>query len=295
MAFDVQPITGTAAAAAMRLSNFATGQSDLLPAHLSALDSSIAPVIRTMAGPWVDLFGYASRVGDVDFNQQLSQRRLTAVRDHLATYSANVNFQMQTAFGASQSTGETNDNDGYWRAVEVYVYASRPNAPEPPPPAVNGSTKFEIRVVGGGSAAVFLAGADNYIFQIVDLTNSRTAFFFYTGAGWSVSIPKIPGAGSMTYAGPPTSFETTLPVELYQFNSKATLFQDPGANLGPLSFGGTLRLSIDEIQDAAGNFVSTRPSTIPIEGGSGLSMPGLGSSSSGVLALISEIFPFNGY
>ncbi len=57
---------------------------------------------------------------------------------------------------------------------------------------------------------------------------------------------------------------------------------------------GTYRLSIDEILDAKGSLVATRPSILPISDGSGIAMPGFGGATSGVLALVSEIFPFTG-
>lgn len=292
MADDIQPISGTDAAVALRLCNFETAKENLLPTHVQALDDSVAPVVRGLVGPWVDLFGYASRKGDAEFNQALSRRRLESVRAQIGSYATNVNFQLQTALGASESTGGPDDNDGYWRAVEVYVYATRPAHIEPH--VDPGSTRFEIRVVGGGSASIGLA-TDDYFFQIVDLDKQQTAFFLYTGAGFSISVPKIPGPGSLSYSGPPAPFTTSIAVELHQFNSKATLTQDPGITIGPLSVGGTFRLSIDEILDAGGSLAATRPSPIPIEGGSGIQMPGIISVTEGVFALASDVFPFTGY
>jgi hypothetical protein len=146
--------------------------------------------------------------------------------------------------------------------------------------------------VGGGSASI-LAQADNYFFQIVDVMRHQTAFYFYTGV--AVPFPSIPfSQGSVTKTGPPTKFRTTRHTELHQFNSKASLYQDPGATLGNLSVGGTLRLTIKDIQDASG-LISTIPGTIPIEGGSGFQMPGLGSAGEGVLAWQGQVFPFTGY
>lgn len=39
----------------------------------------------------------------------------------------------------------------------------------------------------------------------------------------------------------------------------------------------------------------THPRQIRIEGGSGIQMPGLGSVTEGVMAKVSEDFPFTGY
>ena len=295
MTENVQRITGTGAKSAARLCNFSTGAADLLQAHIAYLDSEVAPVIRGMNGPWVDLLGYASRLGDAASNKLLSERRVQAVEQRISQYASNVNFQIQTGLGESTSGADESDDSGYWRAVDVFVYAHKPPQPRRVPPVVvvSAATSFEVRVVGGGSASIFVQ-ADNYFFQIVDKVRRKTAFFFYTGGGLGISIPKIPGPGSMTKAGPPTAFHTTRPAELYMFNSPAALFQDAGAMLGSYSVEGTLRLSIKQIRDSSG-LIFTRPNIIPITSGSGIQMPGLGSASEGVLAMASAEFPFVGY
>jgi hypothetical protein len=134
MAEDVQRISGTTAKVAARLCNFDTGQAILLLAHEKFLDEEVAPVIRGMQGPWVDLFGYASRRGDATFNRRLSDNRLKAVRWRIDQYANRVNFQIQVGFGETQSGPNERSNDGYWRAVEVYVYAHKPPPPKPPTP-----------------------------------------------------------------------------------------------------------------------------------------------------------------
>lgn len=292
MADDVQRISGTSARAAARLCNFKTSEAGLLSAHLQYLDSQVAPVIQNMVGPWVDLYGYASRSGAAQYNQTLSEKRMNAVKDRISTFATDVNFQQQVSYGESDSGPNEADNSGYYRSVEVYVYAQKP-PPRRPPPSAKPSTEFEIRVVGGGSASL-IAQADYYFFQIVDLVRKKTCFFFYTGAGVGISVPKIPGPGSVTKMGPPTKFTTTRDAQLHQFNSPAQLFQDAGLTAGSISLGGTLRLSIDEVKDNVG-IIGVRPSIIPIEGGSGIQMPGLGSASKGTLAKVSDVFEFTGY
>lgn len=294
MADDVQRITGTSAKSAARLCNFVTSEAKLLTSHIQYLDTEVAPVIKGMIGPWVDLFGYASRRGNSAFNTVLSEQRIKAVKERIATYAENVNFQQQTGFGDSQSGPDASDNSGYYRAVDVMVYATKPPPrPVPVAPKPPEATKFEIRVVGGGSASI-LGQADNFFFQITDLIRKKTCFFFYTGVGIGISIPKIPGPGSVTKAGPPTKFTTSRPVELYNFNTRAQLYQDAGATLGSASIGGTMRLAMLNFSDSQG-FVATKPGMIPIEGGSGMQMPGLGSVTEGVLAKVSDVFEFNGY
>lgn len=291
MALDVQRITGTDAKVAARLCNFATGRAELLQAHVDFLDKEVAGVIRNMQGPWVDLFGYASRVGDARFNMTLSEQRISSIKQRISRYATLVNFQIQKGFGETQSGPNERDNSGYWRAVEVYVYAHRPPPPKPVPPIA--STQFEIRVVGGGSMSAVIQ-ADDYIFQIVDLARSKTAFYFYTGVGVGLSIPKIPGPGSMTYAGPPTKFGTSRSAELHMFNSRAVLSQEPGATIGRLSIDGALGLRMTGVSDFAGR-IFTVPITIKIEGGPGIQMPGAGSVTEGVLAMATPVWPFTGY
>lgn len=297
MALDVQEITGSGALVAARLCNFVTGSSTPLPAHTAWLDAKVRPVVGTNPSAWVDLLGHASRqwkapggLNSHTLNRALSFQRCEALKGKIGAYGPSVRFNIEMAEGDDESVGP-NPDDGYDRAVEVLVYAVPPPKKITPPKVV--STQFEIRVVGGGSASIGLQ-ADNYFFQIVDLTKLKTAFYFYTGAGFGISIPKIPGPGSVTKKGPPRKFSTSRDTQLYMFNSKASLYQDAGATLGPLSVGGTMRLTIKEIFDSAGLIV-TRPSTIPIEGGAGIQMPGLGSASEGVLALVAGPWPFTGY
>lgn len=223
-------------------------------------------------------------------NRALSFQRCEALKGKIGAYGPSVRFNIEQAEGDDESLGP-NPDDGYDRAVEVLVYAVPPPKKITPPKVV--STRFEIRVVGGGSASLGLQ-ADNYFFQIVDLTKLRTAFYFYTGGGLGISLPKIPGPGSVTKKGPPTPFTTSRDTQLYMFNSKASLYQDAGATFGSTSVGGTMRLAITEIFDSAG-LIATRPSIIPMSGGWGIQMPGLGSASEGVLALMGSPGPFTGY
>ncbi|MGE4545692.1 MAG: hypothetical protein AB7D06_16490 [Pedobacter sp.] len=292
IAFD-----GTHSAIAGRLIEFETKKSELLPDHRHWLQEKVVPAILARPNAWIDLYGYASKLGNQSDNLALSRERVESVKDflgqHLAIHGRNIDGMVNIDCGFGETApgyyDKDSDNSGYWRAAEIIVFGSKPSVVRPPviPPASGNS--FEIKVVAGGSASLFLQ-ADNYVFQISDLTRRQTAFFFYTGGGLGISIPKIPGPGSMTKAGPPTPFRTSRPAELHQFNSKASLYQDPGMTVGPFSAGGTLRLRIYEIHDSTG-LVFTSPSILPIEGGWGIQMPGLGSASEGILALASAVFP----
>ena len=136
MTFDVQAITSSPARAAARLCNFPTGHSNLLPAHLDWLDKSVAPLLHDLPNPWVDLIGFASHLGDAAFNQRLSFARCEAIRARIEGYGSNVLFPIEWGKGETESTGGANDNSGFWRAVEVYVYGFMPPKPPPPPKIV---------------------------------------------------------------------------------------------------------------------------------------------------------------
>jgi hypothetical protein len=295
MAEDIQRITGTDAKIAARLCNFVTGKDFLLAKHLVFLETEVAPVLRSMHGPWVDIHGYASRKGDANFNMALSKRRINSVRLHLSRHTNSANFKIYEGYGETQSGPNENDNDGYWRAVEVYVFAEKPQ-PKPAPTVVE-STLFEIRVVDGVSVNVGPVQLDGYFFQIVDIRQRLTADYLYTAMGLPFAdLSKlIKSPGSTTKTGPPEPFRTTRHTDLHQFHSrKAELLMSPGVAIGSWSAGGTMRLAIQDLQDLSGH-ISTIPSLIPIKGGWGIQMPGTGSASRGMLTMRGEILPFNGY
>ena len=132
---DVRPITGTYAKVAARLCNFPTGYPDLKGSHINFLDNKVRDVIQNMQGPWVDLFGYASRRGDEASNMTLSNNRVKAVMNQISQYATKINFQIRQGVGDTESMGNRTNDDGYYRAVEVYVYAYKPTVPVPPQPA----------------------------------------------------------------------------------------------------------------------------------------------------------------
>ncbi len=144
MADDVQRISGlvngSKVLAAARLNNFRTGKHAPLKAHIDWINDELRKALSTSPNPWVDIIAYASRKGSNSGydNQALSERRRAAVHGavHEAVPRAGL-IKQSKAHGASKSGGDANDNDGYWRAVEVYAYGSMPDNTEPeikPPP-----------------------------------------------------------------------------------------------------------------------------------------------------------------
>ncbi len=131
---NVMPITGTAARVAARLCNFETDKSYLLSDHQEFHDTEVAPVIRSMKKSHVDLFGDASRIGPAAHNRARSGRRIEAVKWRIEQYAIVVTFRQLVGFGEERSGDNETDNAGYYRAVEVYVYAEKPPTPAPPKP-----------------------------------------------------------------------------------------------------------------------------------------------------------------
>ena len=123
------------ALAGARLCNFPTGKAILLPAHISWLDSVVPRLLRDLPDPWVDLYGFASHLGNHAFNKRLSVDRCEAVRKHIESYGLKVSFPVEHGFGDNRSAGTATDNSGAWRAVEVYVFGTMPPPKPPPKPA----------------------------------------------------------------------------------------------------------------------------------------------------------------
>jgi hypothetical protein len=285
-----------------RLINFETGKANLLDGHKSWLrDEAAKKGIAKSPNAWVNIWGYASKSGSTDFNLQLSKDRAAAVKKYLGEVIGSHQkiekiTTIEHGYGEDyigNNTTDPNDNWGYWRAVEVLVFGSKPKIvrlPKKPQPKPQ-TTFFEIRVVGGFSASYRAGQTDNYVFQIVDLIRLRTMFYHYTGGGAGLSNI-VPASG--TYDGPPRKFSTSHPAELHQFNSTATLGQKPGVTVGPLSLGGALILVIEKIWDGT-RIISTNPKNLEIEGGFGFQSPGFGSATKGTLSPLTDEAPFSGY
>jgi hypothetical protein len=145
VAEDVQTITGLVNGVKplerARLCNFRTGEHAPRDTHIEWINNTLRNAVAGSPNPWVDIYAYASRKGtNTGYdNQALSERRRGAIHDAIVTAIPRAGLIKQDkAFGASQSGGDANDNDGYWRAVAVYAYGELPKKrepdPVPPPP-----------------------------------------------------------------------------------------------------------------------------------------------------------------
>ena len=134
MANDIMIISGSGARVAARLCNFETGEKFLLGSHINWLDQNVAPIIRSQPNSWVDLHGYASKRGDTKFNDYISQQRCDSAKSRIINYANRINFNIYRAYGASESGSNPSNNDGYWRAIDIYVFSAEPSPKPKQPP-----------------------------------------------------------------------------------------------------------------------------------------------------------------
>jgi hypothetical protein len=118
-----------------RLCNFKTGDSALLPKHSAWIKGDlIRATVGRHADFWINIQAYASRTGSERFNQALSVRRRDEVKRNILAAIPTAKFVKEIAWGESASV-DGDDNDGKWRAVEVYAYGELPRGrfPDPAP------------------------------------------------------------------------------------------------------------------------------------------------------------------
>jgi hypothetical protein len=154
----------------------------------------------------VDVFGYASHLGDAGFNKQLADKRCSAVVQFIKAAVPNVSFPQQFGFGESRSGGGATDNDGYWRSVDVYVYAAGkpsgpPVPPKPPEPQVLDDwfvTEFSGRSESVVVTLGYSAMTGHITFQRADGTKYRGAIGIVgLSAGISLDPGKVPGLAAL--------------------------------------------------------------------------------------------------
>jgi hypothetical protein len=273
---DVTPIKGNGTRLAVRLCNFPTRFAAPTDDHMKWIDRTLVPTINSLQTAWVDLIGWASKLGDPRYNDALSLRRCDKVREYIKESTSRAKFNVQWPKGSSESLGAATNNDGWWRAVEVFLYGFKP--PTVTPVTVVGSTHFKIRCLGTGSFTLSKYGTGvsggAIVFEIVDKEASESAIFVHDLKSISIGIPGFPDV-SFADAGDWKDFETSVRAELYDFQGKATVYQDPGFQVGSLSAGGTMSLQIDSNRLLAlGAYI--RGGMLRISTGDGFSAPSIG-------------------
>lgn len=308
-------INNTPILKAARLVNIPTNTASLKQAHNNWILNELIPAIRQIPNPWIDLYGYASKKGKKEHNLKLSRARTEAVKKFIGDNLGSLNKSIDEIVNINVGFGEDDpgnlnrepeeDDSGYWRAVEIRAFGSKPNIPNVPPlgrrEPKKTYEKFMIRLMLGGQVPGIPAFTpEAYRFQIVDLDRNRSANFLFIALG--VDIPLVglddiiklfvPTISVNLMPGPWKEFSTDRPSKLYHFNSPAACYHDPGAQLIK-GFGGTYHLNIKRI--GIDSFAFTSPRPIPIESGVGIASPSAPMPAEGLLIMETAATEFLGY
>ena len=136
MAKDVEDENWTGSPMEVRLCNFSTGHSDVRADHSKTIRQTIAPILKASPNAWIDVIGYASRLGFASGdshkrNRDLSQARCASVQREIRRYVPSARFNVVDPEGDADSAAGSVD-DGYWRAVKVRIFGAQPQ-PSPGP------------------------------------------------------------------------------------------------------------------------------------------------------------------
>src|SRR5262249_50007184 len=118
----------------MRLIDFDTGSEILEEQHKAELRRTMQ-ITSTNSSFHVQVFGYASKLGNAKFNRDLSLRLMNSVYSFMQSIDQRTldSLEVWHRAGSDESTGGANDNSPEWRAVEVHIFIG-PMQPTAPPP-----------------------------------------------------------------------------------------------------------------------------------------------------------------
>lgn len=255
---DVMDDGGPApAAVAFRLCNFATGKPDLLAAHYVELKSQILDASWPHSNGWIDIVGFASKLGyahNPQGNLQLSRARCAAVQAYLAGHlPRGFRFNVIEGEGDTQSQAGSLDA-GFYRAVEVRLFAqsyrpanpTKKHQPIPRHPHQTPSNLFVFQAIEVGSVGmgpwVVTKQADQFDFKLTDTTNGKSRYFRFSGDGLSGGLSLLPISLSSAWDSPERPvIATPMPIrdfaDFQTTSASLTLtpgVSAPGASYSPL-------------------------------------------------------------
>ena len=208
---------GTPTEVAARLIDFPTKNTVMTFNHKQCLLDEFVKIIYDRPNCWIDLRGYASKLGQASTNKELSIRRCKNVKDFLIAELRNRgrnihdNFKIQEGVGEEHSTGGERDNDQWWRAVEIYVYGSKPKILETPPeiekpptpPLPTRPTGWTVSGGMGGSGGTIIGVTAGSLF-FTHLDTGEKWRSLYAGAGLQKGLSPFPGGSISTDSMPST-------------------------------------------------------------------------------------------
>jgi hypothetical protein len=212
----IPPFSPTNALIQKRLIDFDTGSADLEKQHTDFLTSAISRA-KTNASYHVRIFGFASHLGDVAFNRQLSLARMQSVFNFMKSQDGRVlnSIEMFEAFGDTRSQGGRRDDSPEFRAVEVHIFIGDIPPIDPPnirpvpkpslPPLPGGprsgrwaiATPGGVTVTVGPSIGVLTAGVTvgANLFAIKNLVTKEQREYAVLAFGLGVSLG-LPGSAT---------------------------------------------------------------------------------------------------
>jgi hypothetical protein len=299
---DVMPISGTTAKYAVRLCNFKTGQSTLTYNHRQDMELKVKPLIAGSSTCYAEIVGYASHKGDARNydNRSLSMSRIAAVKSLLLAWQPQLRVTKTDPEGSSASTGGVENDDGYWRAVDVFIYCTGQAPATPHPSAPQLGRNWRIRVISGqiGGVTVPLVdtgvGGLRIVLEIVDLDRKKKAQFRAFSGGFQLPTASVvPNPiplqvdESQILPGTFTNFTTREFATLEDFQGSIDVNQDPALNTHRVSGGGNFSLVFNHLPEI-GN--STVPRIVSVNTGNPILMnPKAGggmASAAGTIKLI---------
>ena len=243
----------------MRLCNFPTGSTQLLPEHYQAINDKLLGAMWPYQNSWIDLVGYASKLqyaSDPSGNTTLSRNRCLAVQNYLDRFLSTMQqkFRFNWVQGRSdwESQQDSNIDHGFHRAVEIRLFSQGQYRWTRPPVLRHGYTlaasdQFEFQAIESASPTLVLFEADAMIFSIHDLLNHRLRYYSYWGVGATVPIPKTPAVGaSAEHKSRPVPFTTAIKiVDMEDFAGSGSIDGDPGFTMNRTSVGGSVTLTMN--------------------------------------------------
>lgn len=239
----IPPYIRTNAYLKARLIDFDTASSTLEAQHKDWLVKKVT-YAKMQSDYRVWLIGYASKLGNVGFNQSLSLARMNAVLKFMGTVDDHALSKVDSwvARGSAGYAAANRDNSADERAVEVHIFIGSPPpdvpppditpTPHPLPPLPGGKrySKWSIAAPGGGVANILPAvviGFNIFIIRNDETGEKRGYISPQAGLGWSASLKggKLLFAAQTLLTSPSytnmdfTSFTAEYPITWEEFKA----------------------------------------------------------------------------
>ena len=147
----VLPFTEGIRIAGARLCDFKTESSEPLDSHKAWITLHFVPALRKHPNAWIDLIGFASRLGNAAANLRLSERRIAATEAFVKQQYPGIRVNVRLATGNKEATSfryAHSDDDRYWRAVLIRWYGIPLDIPTPVYPPDPFASPLMFRVYG---------------------------------------------------------------------------------------------------------------------------------------------------